>query len=297
MTTRELLVVAEAEASPARRRGLETALEVLRAAGPVEVVRTRSLAELDAAADTSPGRPLVVCGGDGGLHCVVARLWRRGLLDDAVVGLIPLGTGNDLARGLGIPLDPADAAAALVAGEPHRLDLLVDDDDGVVVNAVHAGLGARAATVASGMKQHLGPLAYPVGALVAGVCEQGWALDVEVDGRPLVARDDGPLLMVGACNGPSIGGGTHLCPGADSGDGVLDVVAVAATGPAARVAFSAALLRGTHLDRADVHHVRGHEVIISGDPVPHNADGELSDEVARRSYRLVPAAWSLLLAA
>ncbi len=295
MTTRELLVVANAGASASRRRGLDAALEVLRAAGPVEVVRTASLSELDAAADTSPGRPLVVCGGDGGLHCVVERLWRRELLHDAVLGLIPLGTGNDLARGLGIPLDPALAAAAVVDGTPRRLDLIVDDHGGVVVNAVHAGLGARAAMVASGMKDRLGPLAYPLGALVAGVREQGWALDVDVDGTAL-AHDDGRLLLVGACNGPSIGGGTHLCPAADPADGLLDVVAVSATGAGARVAFSRALLAGAHLQRDDVHHLRGREVTISGDPLPHNADGELSDDVDRRTYRLVPAAWSLLLA-
>ncbi len=212
-----------------------------------------------------------------------------------MLALIPLGTGNDLAPGLGIPLDPALAAAAVVDGTPRRLDLIADDQGGVVVNAAHAGLGVRAATVVQGMKDVLGPLAYPLGALVAGVREQGWTLDVEVDGVAL-ARDDEPLLLVGACNGPSIGGGTHLCPVADPTDGLLDVVAVSATGAGARVAFSRALLAGKHLERDDVHHARGREVTITGDPVPHNADGELSDEVDRRTYRLVPSAWSLLLA-
>lgn len=294
MTGRELLVVANARTSPSGRRGLDAALEVLLAAGLVEVVHSTSLDELDAAVDTAGQRPLVVCGGDGALHCVVERLWRHDVLDDAVLGLIPLGTGNDLARGLGIPLDPALAAAALLGGTPRRLDLIADDAGGVVVNAAHAGVGARAATVAAGMKERLGPLAYPLGALVAGVRAQGWALDVEVDGRAL-PHDDGRMLLVGACNGPSIGGGTPLCPVADPSDGLLDVVALSATGAPARMALSSALLAGRHLERDDVHHVRGREVAISGDPVSHNADGEVSDEVDRRTYRVVPSAWTLIL--
>ena len=60
---------------------------------------------------TCDGREVVVAGGDGSLHAVVAALHERGELADAAVGLIPLGTGNDFARGVGLPLDPAEAAA------------------------------------------------------------------------------------------------------------------------------------------------------------------------------------------
>ncbi len=100
--------------------------------------------------------------------------------------------------------------------------------------------------------------------------------------------------MVGVGNGKTIGGGTPLCPHAAPDDGLLDVVVVNATGAAARVAFAAALRTGRHLERGDVHHARGREVRISGDSVAHNVDGEVSDEVRERSYRLVPSAWSLL---
>lgn len=51
---------------------------------------------------------------------------------------------NDVARGLGKPLDPGDAAQVVVSGDQRRLDLLVDDAGGPVVNAVHLGIGARA---------------------------------------------------------------------------------------------------------------------------------------------------------
>jgi diacylglycerol kinase family enzyme len=78
-------------------------------------------------------------------------------------------------------------------------------------------------------------------------------------------------------------------------DGLLDVVVVAAAGPAAKAAFAAALVAGTHLERGDVHHLRGTSVQVDGEPVRHNADGELDDEVTGRGYRVLPAAWSLLV--
>ena len=57
---------------------------------------------------------------------MVNALHRRHELADTLVGLIPLGTGNDFARGVGIPLDPAEAARVVVAGNVAPVDLIVD---------------------------------------------------------------------------------------------------------------------------------------------------------------------------
>jgi diacylglycerol kinase family enzyme len=100
--------------------------------------------------------------------------------------------------------------------------------------------------------------------------------------------------MVGVGNGPMIGGGTPLCPGALPDDGLLDVVVACATGPAARAAFGAALRNGSHVDRDDVVTARGTVVRISGDAVAYDADGELEDGVTDRTYRVEPGAWSLV---
>src|SRR4029450_7829569 len=101
------------------------------------------------------------------------RLRRLGRLDQVGVGLVPLGTGNDFARAAGIPLDAHAAAIALTTARPHRFDLLGDDTDKVVVNAAHAGLGAEAAAVAADHKPRLGPLAYPLGGVLARVRAEG----------------------------------------------------------------------------------------------------------------------------
>jgi hypothetical protein len=178
----------------------------------------------------------VVAGGDGSLHLVVQHLHRRGELDDADLALVPLGTGNDLARALDIPLDPLAAAELALRGTPRPLDLVVDDDGGVTVNAVHLGIGAEAAQRSARLKGLLGPLAYPLGAVAAGFRSTGTQLRVEVDGKVLV---DDRVLMVGIANGPGIGGGTALHPRAVVDDGLVDVMVSTATGPFARVRFGA----------------------------------------------------------
>jgi len=287
--SRGLLVVVNAAAGSADNEALDPALEVLRACAEVEVARTGSPEELDTALAALGGRTLVVAGGDGSLHLALQRLRAAGgPLPD--VALIPLGTGNDLARGLDLPLDPAAAARRITAGAARPLDLLETDDGRVVVNASHAGLGAQAAQRSEDLKERFGPAAYPLGALIAGVRESGSQLTVTVDGTVV---SDTPTLMVGIANGPSIGGGTLLAPGAAPDDGLLDVVVVTAVGPLARAAFAAALRRGAHLDRDDVIALRGHEVTLTGDPVPHDLDGEILDP-GPTTYRVLPAAWRLV---
>jgi diacylglycerol kinase family enzyme len=289
---RGYLVIANPLAGSADREALDAAVGVLAVAGPTEVRRPAGPEELDAALAELDGRIPVVAGGDGSLHQLVNRLRRLGRLDQTTVALVPFGTGNDFARAAGIPLDPRAAASVLAAGRAHRFDLLEDDAGTVVVNAAHAGLGAEAAAAAAGYKPRLGPLAYPLGALLAGLRPGGWALRVSVDGTPCAGGER--LLLVGVANGPTIGGGTPLCPVARADDGRVDVVVVSAIGPAARAAFAAALLAGSHLDRDDVLHRRGSRVEVSGEPVGHNADGELTAAVNTRSYRILPAAWSLI---
>ena len=297
--TTPLLVVVNGAAGSAEDEPVEAALSVLRSGADVEVAATSSSDELDDVVRSLDGRRPVVVGGDGSLHAVAAALDRAGLLDAQPIGLIACGTGNDLARALGLPLDPEAGARVVLEGSSRRLDALREDGGLLVVNAVHAGVGASAGRRAERLKDLMGAVAYPVGAALAGAAERGWELRVEVDGRPVGSGEwtaDGstPVLMVGVCNGPTVGGGTALAPDADPGDGLLDVLVSAATGPAERVAFGAALRSGRHGDRDDVVLVRGRSVTISGDPVDIDADGEVHEDWARQTWRLDPGAWSVI---
>src|SRR3712207_9594773 len=80
------------------------AVDVLDRDFDVEVAATKDPEELAAVLDRCDGRPVVVAGGDGTLHAVVNGLHRGRQLESTCLGLVPLGTGNDFARGVGIPL-------------------------------------------------------------------------------------------------------------------------------------------------------------------------------------------------
>ncbi|MEV4548089.1 diacylglycerol/lipid kinase family protein [Nonomuraea wenchangensis] len=251
--------------------------------------------DLDRALAEHPDREPVVLGGDGTLHRVVAALLARGELESRPVGLIPMGTGNDLARTLGIPLDPAAAARVVLDGAPRPLDLLVEDAPGrgIVLNAVHVGVGAEASRRATPLKPVLRRAAYAAGALLAGVRSKGWRLRVRVDGE-LVADGRRRVLMVGVGNGASIGGGTPLTPDARPDDGLADVVVSYAVSPWGRLAYGVLLRLGRHPERDDVATFRGRAVVVEGEPVPANADGELCPPAPHRSWTLRPAAWRVV---
>ena len=292
---RRLLVVTNAAAGATDDDRVAAAIFVLEAAADVRVEQCAEPGDLDRVLDGRDGRTVVLVGGDGSVHTAVEALRRRGELNPhEPLGLVPLGTGNDLARTLGIPLEPADAARALLDGSARPLDLLVDDQDGVVVNVVHLGVGAEAAEKATGLKDRLGKAAYPVGSVLAAAGPTGWDLRVEVDGS--VVEVDGPALMVVVANGRTIGGGAEVAPDAAPDDGLLDVVVATSTGPLARLGFGVALREGEHVERDDVATRRGSTVTVSGQPFPLNADGELDGPVRSRTWRVEPGAWALLVA-
>jgi diacylglycerol kinase family enzyme len=298
-----LLVTVNRAAGTAGDDAVEAALTALRAGADVTVAATAHENELVEALAGRGERRLVVIGGDGSVHAAINALDRVGGLDPRdPVGIIPRGTGNDLAGALGLSLDPVDAAAAVLAGSPRPLDALRDDGGGLVVNAVHAGVGARASAEAERFKGRLGTAAFPLGAAVAGMTTPGLDLRVEVDGVVVTHEEGGwtadgstGVLMLGVCNGPRIAGGTPLAPGALPDDGLADVVVCTATGPLARAAFAAALLGGSHPDRPDVWTGRGRRVSFRGVPTELSADGEVQEAVAARTWRVEHHAWSVLV--
>jgi diacylglycerol kinase (ATP) len=292
-----VLVVTNELAGRTERDAVAGAVAVLETAGDIELVECQAPTDLDNALDRRGGRTLVVVGGDGSLHTAVGRLWNRGEAAECPVGLIPLGTGNDFARGVGIPLEPMEAAKLVLTGIVYPIDLAVDDAGGVVVNAMHVGVGAEAALRAKPLKPYLRIASFPVGAILAGARAPGWHLRVEVDGRP-VARGRRKVLMAGLANAPSIAGGTAtLAPHASVTDGRFDVIVSSAVGPLARIGYAARLVRGTHEGRADVVRLPGRTLTISGGPFTANADGEISEPLRRRVWTMRPGAWRCFLPA
>lgn len=255
-------------------------LGVLETAADVEVVDVDDPDRLPDLLDRTAESVPVVIGGDGSVHALVAAAQRLGRLGGTGAtsfdfGLIPQGTGNDLARALGLPLDPVAAARVIRDGRRRDLDVLIDDADHVVVNAVHLGVGAEAGRRAAAWKPRLGRLAYPLGAVVAGLSARGWPLRVTVDDA-VVADGTRRVLMVALGNGVTIGGGAPVAPQARPDDGRVDVIVSFATSRSARIGFAAALMRRRHPQRADVVNSRGRTVTVDGGPVPVNTDGEVA---------------------
>ncbi len=284
MTTRGYLVVANPEAGGTDEEVVADVRARLEAAGAPVTPVAGDDDELDALLREADGDCVVAVGGDGSIHRVATRLHAVGRLD-LDVGLVPLGTGNDLARGGGLPLDPLAAAEGLTRWEARPIDLLVGNGR-LVVNVVHLGLGAHAAETASRWKSSLGKLAYPLGAVVAGTWVSPWELRVTVDGRVI---HDGTAVLIGIGNGRTIGGGTRIFPKARPDDGLADVVVASARyGRVGRAVFGHAMRAGRHERLPWVRTARGRHVQVEGEPVAGNADGEIWSPDRRWEIEVVP---------
>jgi YegS/Rv2252/BmrU family lipid kinase len=224
---------------------------------------------------------LMVFGGDGTVHEVANGL---PVPDGPVIALLPGGTGNDLARAIGIPPDPVAAATELAGARPRSLDLL-DCGPRRAANGINAGFAAAATEVLSPrVKRFLGPAAYLAGGVRAGVNPPTWPARVEVDGRVV----EGEALAVVVGNGGSFGGGRWLIPEADVGDGLLDVLVVPADTSKADLARH--LARDNRLP-GDLPRLRGPSATVVTD-MPCRLDGEPAPTPG--SVTVIPAAWRVL---
>ena len=304
-----LLLVTNATAGSADASAIDEALAVLRAHAEVEVAETRDLDDLRAVLGRRDGRPVVVAGGDGSLHALIGALDSLGELRGPaapsrpapVVGLLPLGTGNDFSRALGLPCDPRSAAEVVVAGRTVAVDVLRDDSGGLVVNVAHLGVGAEAGERAGPWKARfarvgLGVLGYAVGAVQALLTADGWRLSVRADGR-VVTSGRRRVLQVAVANGMTIGGGAEIAPRADVSDGLADLTVSFAVGPLARLRYGVAMRRGRHQERDDVLDLEAREVTVRAlrGTFTVNSDGELSGPLRRRTWRVEPAAYRMFV--
>ena len=299
-----LLVITNSGAGTSDEERLESALVVLRQQCSVEVAATSNPGELDGVLHRAGSRRIVIAGGDGSLHAVLSALYRRRELEKNEIGLLPMGTGNDFARGVGVPLEIEDAARVILRGRARPMDLIVDEVGEIVVNSVHVGAGANASRRGHRWKErlhsvgvgpaNLGKLGYPIGAALTAWKPPIIRVRIEVDGQ-VVADLDQPVLMAAVGNGPSVGGGAELVPEADARDGRFDVMVSRATGPLARLLYAARIGTATHHERDDVTYLRGTQVSISGGPFWCSADGEIYGPERHRTWRLEPAAYRMLL--
>jgi len=289
-----LLAIANADAGTADEQAISDVVDALQQFD-VTLVKTASPDDLADALEAHPAVDgVVVLGGDGSLHAVVDALRTAGRLAHVVIGLVPLGTGNDFAATLELPDEPVKAAGVITAGQTRQIDLIIDGRDEVVVNAAHIGIGAEAAKAARPWKKSLGPIGYVIGAVLTGLrglLQPGARLQITVDGKSLPRKE--PVIQVAVGNGSFVGGGTPLLPQADPSDGELDVAVSYTESPRRRIAYAWHVRRGDHHRRDDVVYLRGTEVSVRGDKLACTSDGELSGPRSEHSWRIEPAALTM----
>lgn len=274
-----LLLVANPRSGTADPQGVE---ERLAAAGAD--VRTVPVGDLGES-DFGGAERVVVCGGDGSIAPVAELAGRAGV----PLAVVPSGTANDFARAHGLPADLDEACALAVEGERlERLDL-GRVDGRPFVNVASAGLPPVAAREARGLKAALGPLAYAVGALRAGLTAIALDCTLACDGG-VVHR--GPAWQVTvACSG-AFGGGASV--GADPADGRLDAVAIPA-GSRLALAWRGFGLRSGRVERQEgVQSVRCREAgLDAGGRFSMNVDGEVC-EFGPATFTVEPGAFELV---
>jgi diacylglycerol kinase (ATP) len=297
-TPRHLLVAVNPSASFGARSGAGAqATAALEAAGHrVTAVQERSMAALLERCREHLGAggvdALVVVGGDGMVHAAVGLLARS----EVPLGVVPSGTGNDFARGLGIPQgDPAAAAAVLLEAlgrEPRTIDLgLVRHGDGQerwFAGVLSAGFDAIVNERANALRWPKGRSRYTRAILHELLRLRPRRYRLVVDGRPRSVE----ALLVAVANNTSLGGGMLITPKALLDDGLLDLFIVA---PMSRLAFLRIFPRvfsGTHVGDRRVGIERVQRVVLETEVVGY-ADGERIG-APPLDVRVEPAALRLL---
>jgi len=220
------------------------------------------------AADATPQR-IAVAGGDGSIAVVAHVAGEAGV----PLAVIPTGTANDFARALELPSD-LDAACALAADPDARTTAiaLACAGERPFVNAASTGLPVVAARRAAALKPKLGPLAYAVGAVRAGLTGRPIRVRATVDATTV---HEGPAWQVIVGASGAFGGGSGIAQ-ADPHDGLLDLVVVEAGSRAALVRRAYGLRTGRIADQRGVSHRRGRLIDIeTPEGAEWNVDGEL----------------------
>ena len=260
---RETLIIL----NPASRSGRAARLwpriasRVRDAIGPAQVEETRAPRDAERlAAEAAAGgvERILVAGGDGTLSEVANGLLQAGLADRAHLGLLPFGTGGDLARGLGVPPRLEAALEVVVRGRVRRIDagrLEYSDRQGqkdcrYFLNVASFGISGLVDELVNQAPKHLGgTLSFLLGTLQAIVRYRPECVSMRADGE-LFYR--GRIVLVAAANGRTFGGGMQVAPDSMFDDGRLDLVLVEAMNIPQLLRALPRLYAGTHVSHRRV---------------------------------------------
>ena len=209
---------------------------------------------------------LVVCGGDGMVHLALQAV----ATTPTRLGIIPAGTGNDVARYFDLPRkDPLAAADRVIAGRTRTVDL-ARSGSAYFVTVLAAGFDAIVNERANRMTWPKGQMRYNLATMAELRTFEPISYTLELDGAS--RRLDAMLVAVG--NGPSFGGGLRITEGAVLDDGLLDVVIIKPMSKPMLVRTYPKLFKGTHVTIPQYEHHLVRSVTVAAPGIVSYADGE-----------------------
>jgi diacylglycerol kinase (ATP) len=231
----------------------------------LEVTRRAGDAERWAADAAGDGHDRVVAvGGDGTIQEVVNGLVNGA--QGATLGIVPMGSGNDLARSLGLPRDPHECWTQAIGSQERHVDLVrADHGDAQPRWFSSAGGIGFDARVAAAMATRTGWQRSRLGYLLTTLIElrrfENRRVELTLDGE----RQEREVLFVAIANGAYYGGGMRICPDAEVDDGMLDLCIVGNLSRLAALREIPNLYRGTHIGHPAVEMARARRIEIDGD--------------------------------
>ena len=231
---------------------------------------------------------IVAAGGDGTLNEVINGVGED--LGAARVGLLPLGTGNDFARTIGVPTDLEAAMEVIRAGETRAIDLVrvTSDEVRYFVNVSAGGFsGLVDEKLTPEIKKTWGPLAYLRSAAAALPELRAYRTTLAFDNTDSLMLD---LYNVVVANGRYVAGGTLIAPEASVDDGMLDIILIQKRSAPELALLAAQVALGTHLTSEAIVFRRAAKLTVNSKPgMWFNVDGELvGNEPAR--FEILPRA-------
>ena len=233
----------------------------------VELTRSRDHGVEAARAAAADGRVVVAVGGDGLVRDVAEGVVAGG----GVMGIVPAGRGNDLARALGFPSDVTALSELLMHGTAAPCDVIELGTNHIVVGNVYCGLDSVSNAIINRNRWLPPKVIYRLAPVRAIVTWKAPRFTLTLDGSPLTV--DAHMVVIG--NSGAYGHGLNIVPSARIDDGVLDVLVVRKGPKRAVASFMRDAQRGTHVARPEVSVHTAREITIAADrPVPVCGDGE-----------------------
>ncbi len=260
-------------------RGIDYEVKLTEEAG-----QSTALAE---EAYSSGERYIVSVGGDGTISEIASALCTK---DDVIMGICPFGTGNDFARALHLPSDPAEIGGILADGAPRPVDIGMAGSK-PFTNVAGLGFDVDVVINTERYKSRFhGMIPYLLGIIRSMMHLNRVPVKVTADGQVFEDR----ILILSVGNGSHIGGGMAALPNADPSDGLFDVCMIKGVGLFTFIRMLPSFIKGKHVGKKPVNYFRAREVRIECGRAPLQLDGEIG-EYAPVTFRLIPGALKIML--